>query len=76
MAAPTPPRISTSLTDTTAGRAALAWFYVECRRQLGGPSRAEVAAWRLPLLVARLYGQPAANEAEVLAAAERLASRT
>jgi thiamine kinase len=59
-----------------AGRAALAWFYVECRRELGGPGREEVAAWRLPLLVARLYGQPAANEAEVLAAAERLASRT
>jgi thiamine kinase len=59
-----------------AGRAALARFYVECRRQLGGPGRAEVGAWRLPLLVARLYGQPAANEAEVLAAAQRLASRT
>ncbi|MFJ7441532.1 phosphotransferase family protein [Methylorubrum thiocyanatum] len=56
-------------------RAALAWFYVDCRRQLGGPAREEVAAWRLPLLVARLYGQPAPNEAEVLAAAERLASR-
>lgn len=59
-----------------AGRAALAWFYVECRRELGGPGREEVAARRLPSLVVRLYGQPAPNEAEVLAAAERLASRT
>jgi len=57
-------------------RAALAWFYVECRRQLGGPGREEVAAWQLPLLVARLYEQPAANEVEVLTAAEQLASRT
>lgn len=54
-----------------AARAALAWCYVERRRQMGGPTHEEVAAWRLPLLVARLYGQAAPNEAEVLAAAER-----
>lgn len=58
-----------------AARLALAWYYVERRHQLGGPTREEVAAWRLPLLVARLYGQAAPNEAEVMAAAERL-SRT
>lgn len=56
-------------------RTALARFYVERYCQLSGISRSHVSAWMLPVLVMRLFGQVAANEDEVRAAAERLSGQ-
>lgn len=56
-------------------RAILAELYIAWYSEATGIRRAEIKAWLLPLLVARLFGQRAGNEADVRAAAERLALR-
>lgn len=57
-------------------RRAAAFLYLWRYAQLTGTPVAELRAWRLPLLVSRLFGQAASNENEVRAEAERLARRT
>jgi thiamine kinase len=56
-------------------RAAIAWFYVGRCCRLNGLKRSAIRDWYLPCLVSRLFGQAADNEAEVRAAAERIAGQ-
>jgi aminoglycoside phosphotransferase (APT) family kinase protein len=53
----------------------VAFLYLWHYAQLTGTPISELRAWRLPMLVSRLFGQEAANEDEVRAEAERLARR-
>jgi thiamine kinase len=54
-------------------RTILAELYIGWYSEATGVKRAEIKAWLLPLLVSRLFGQRAGNEAEVRAAIERRA---
>lgn len=54
-------------------RALLAELYIGWYCEATGTQRAEVKIWLLPLMVARLFGQPAGNEPQVRAAVETLA---
>ncbi|WP_419952337.1 phosphotransferase family protein [Methylobacterium sp.] len=56
-------------------RKALAEFYIRQYCQLSMISRQDVMAWRLPMLVARLSGQVAANEHEIQAEASELGTQ-
>lgn len=56
-------------------RARLADFYVWQYCRLSGIRREDINAWRLPMIVARLAGQAAANEEDLQAEARELGSR-
>jgi thiamine kinase len=56
-------------------RKLVAFLYLWRYAQLTGTPVSELRAWRLPLLVSRLFGQAAANEDAVRADAEYLARR-
>lgn len=58
---------------TDAVRRFITGFYLRHYVRLSGISAAEIEAWRLPVLVSRLFGQAAPNEADLRAEAERLA---
>lgn len=59
----------------TARRLIAAW-YVASYRAASGLPREAIAAWRLPVAVARLFGQPAGTDAELLAVIEALARQS
>ncbi|GMA78090.1 hypothetical protein GCM10025880_45070 [Methylorubrum aminovorans] len=59
----------------TARRLIAAWYVASYRAASGLPQEA-IAAWRLPVAVARLFGQPAGTDAELLAAIEALARQS
>jgi aminoglycoside phosphotransferase (APT) family kinase protein len=56
-------------------RARLADFYVWTYCRLSGIDRRDIDAWRLPMIVARLSGQAAANEEDLQAEARELGGR-
>lgn len=49
-------------------------WYVRCYRRLGGVSRAEIRAWHLPLMVARLCARRTDKDAQILSVVDRLLS--
>ena len=56
-------------------RARLADFYVWTYCRLSGIDKRDIHAWRLPMIVARLSGQAAANEEDLQAEARRLGNQ-
>ena len=55
-----------------AVRGVAASWYVRCYRAASGMGQAEIAAWHLPLMVARLCARRTDNDAEILGVIDRL----